>query len=210
VTLYIGARNWPAPIPIISKGKGWYFDTKAGKDEILFRRIGRNEMSAIEICRELVRAEQEYLQQHHEYAQKFFGDEGQHNGLYWEIADNRGESPVGPLLAQAVTDPEVYARRSGVAVPYRGYLFHMLTSQGNNAPGGAKDYRIGVKMTEGFAFVAYPAEYRSSGVKTLLVSADGVVFEKDLGQKTKAIAKSMFQFNPDSTWQKTEEEPQKP
>jgi len=205
VTLYIGDKNWPSPIPLVSQGHVWYFDTKAGKQEILFRRIGRNEISAIQICRELAAAEREFAQQHQEYAQKIFSDEGRHNGLYWQVAEGQPESPIGPLVAQAVT--EGYAKNArGTEVPYRGYFFHILTSQGEDAPGGAKSYIDGGRMTGGFAFVAYPAEYRSSGVKTFLVSTDGVVFEKDLGRNTEASARSMKQFNPDSTWRRTEEE----
>jgi hypothetical protein len=208
-TLYIGAKNWPVPIPIVNTGAVWHFDTEAGMQEILFRRIGRNEISAIHTCRELAAAEREFSQEHHEYAQKIFSDEGKHNGLYWRIAENQAESPVGPLVAQAVTD-EYTGNRGGSAVPYRGYFFHILTSQGENAPGGAKSYIADGRMTGGSAFVAYPAEYRSAGVKTFLVNSDGVIFEKDLGKDTKAIARSMKQFNPDSTWQRTEEERAKP
>lgn len=201
VSLYIGARNWPAPIPIVRKQNGWYFDTEAGKQEILFRRIGRNEISAIQTCRQLAAAEKEFSQQNHEYARKVFSDEGKHNGLYWQMA-GQPESPIGPLVATAVT--EGASNYQGSAVPYRGYFFHVLTSQGKNAPGGAKTYIANNKMTGGFAFVAFPAEYRSSGVKTFLVSTDGVVFEKDLGENTEAIATSMRQFNPDSTWRRAE------
>lgn len=207
VSLYIGARNWPAPIPIVSKQNVWYFDTEAGKQEILFRRIGRNETSAIQICRQLVAAEKEFSQQNHEYARKVFSDEGKHNGLYWQMA-GQPESPIGPLVAMAVSEDA--SNHRGSAVPYRGYFFHVLTSQGKNAPGGAKTYIANDKMTGGFAFVAFPAEYRSSGVKTFLVSTDEVVFEKDLGENTEAIATSMSQFNPDSTWQRAEEDQELP
>ena len=205
VTLYVGAENWPGPIPIVNKSNLWYFDTEAGKQEILFRRIGRNEMSAIRICHELVAAQKEYNSQHNEYAQKIFSDEGKHDGLYWRAAENEPQSPIGPLVAQAVAD-KFAANREGAAVPYRGYFFHVLTGQGKNASGGAKSYIADGKMTAGFAFVAYPAAYRSSGVKTFLIGADGVVYEKDLGTNTKAIAESMKEFNPDSTWQKVQPE----
>jgi hypothetical protein len=205
VTLYVGAENWPGPIPIVNKGNLWYFDTEAGKQEILFRRIGRNEMSAIRICHELVAAQEEYNSQHNEYAQKIFSDEGKHDGLYWKTAENEPQSPIGPLVAQAVAD-KFAANREGSAVPYRGYFFHVLTGQGKNVSGGAKSYLVDGKMTAGFAFLAYPAEYRSSGVKTFLIGADGVVYEKDLGTNTKAIAESMKAFNPDSTWQKVQPE----
>jgi hypothetical protein len=206
--LYIGAKNWPTPIPLMSKDNSWYFDTEAGKKEILFRRIGRNEMSTIRVCQELVAAEKEYRStQHNEYAQKIFSDEGQRNGLYWKAADSEPQSPIGPLVASAVA--EGYARvQNGGPTPYRGYYFHILTHQGKNGPGGAKNYVVNGKMTEGFAFVAYPAEYRSSGVMTFIVNEDGVVYEKDLGEKTATLAKAMKKYNPDSSWLRAEEQQQ--
>ena len=203
--LYIGAHNWPAPIPLVHKGNSWYFDTEAGKKEILYRRVGRNELSAIRVCQELVAAQKEYSAEHKEYAQKIFSDEGQHNGLYWEAAEGEPQSPIGPLVASAVA--QGYAkRRDGTPTPYRGYYFHILTRQGKNAPGGAKNYVVNGKMTEGFAFVAYPAEYRSSGVMTFMVGADGVVYRKDLGAQTAVLAKAMKEYNPNSTWQKDEDQ----
>jgi hypothetical protein len=204
--LYIGAHNWPAPIPLVNKGKLWYFDTEAGKKEILYRRIGRNELSAIRVCQELVAAQKDYSAQHGgEYAQKIFSDEGQHNGLYWKAADGEPQSPIGPLVASAVA--KGYAKSlEGEPTPYRGYYFHILVHQGKNGPGGTKDYIVNGKMTEGFAFVAYPAEYRSSGVMTFVVNEDGVVYQKDLGKKTDALAKAMKEYNPNSTWQKAEEQ----
>ena len=204
--LYIGAENWPTPIPLVSKGSAWYFDTEAGKQEILYRRIGRNEMSAIRVCQELVAAQKEYSADHKEYAQKIFSDEGQHNGLYWKTS-GEGLSPIGPLVAAAVT--ESYAKtRDSAPTPYRGYYYHVLTRQGKNAPGGAKAYIVNGKMTGGFAFVAYPAEYRSSGVMTFLVSEEGVVYQKDLGKKTEGLAKAMKEYSPNSSWQKAEEQQQ--
>ncbi len=204
--LYIGAENWPTPIPLVSKGKAWFFETEVGRQEILYRRIGRNEMSTIRVCQELVAAQKEYSADHKEYAQKIFSDEGQQNGLYWKTSGDR-LSPIGPLVAAAVT--ESYAKSRGSApTPYRGYYYHVLTHQGKNAPGGAKAYIAGGKMTRGFAFVAYPAEYRSSGVMTFLVNEDGVVYQKDLGKKTEALAKAMKEYNPDASWQKSEEQPE--
>jgi hypothetical protein len=200
VTVYIGAENWPLPIPLVNRGNSWYFDTEAGKKEILYRRIGLNEMSAIRVCQELVAAEKEYYSaQRDEYAQKIFSDEGQHNGLYWKAADGEPESPIGPLVAAAVA--EGYAEsRVGPATPYRGYYYRILTRQGKNGPGGAKSYIANGKMTGGFAFVAYPAEYRSSGVMTFLVNQDGVVDQKDLGESTDSFAKAIEEYNPDSSW----------
>jgi len=203
--LYIGAHNWPTPIPLVNKGNAWYFDTEAGKKEILYRRIGRNELSAIRVCQELVAAQKEYSAQHNEYAQKIFSDEGQHNGLYWKAADGEPQSPIGPLVASAVA--QGYAKsQDGAPTPYRGYYYLILTRQGKNGPGGAKSYIVNGKMTEGFAFVAYPAEYRSSGVMTFVVNQDGVVYEKDLGKKTNVLAKAMKEYSPNSSWQKSEEQ----
>jgi len=203
--LYIGAKNWPTPIPLENKAGSWYFDTEAGKKEILYRRVGRNEMSTIGVCQELVAAEKEYSGQHNEYAQKIFSDEGQHNGLYWKAVDGEPLSPVGPLVAAAVTESYA-ASRNSAPTPYRGYYYHILTRQGKNAPGGAKSYLVEGKMSGGFAFVAYPAEYRSSGVMTFIVGQDGVVYQKDLGKKTEALGKAMKEYNPNSSWQKAEEQ----
>jgi len=152
-----------------------------------------------------VAAEKEYYStQHDEYAQKILSDDGQHNGLYWKAADGEPQSPIGPLIASAVA--EGYAkRRNGAATPYRGYYYRILTRQGNNSPGGPKSYLAGGKMTGGFAFVAYPAEYRSSGVMTFIVNEDGVVYQKDLGWKTGILAKAMKEYNPNAGWQKAED-----
>ena len=204
--LYIGAENWPTPIPLMSKGSAWYFDTEAGKQEILYRRIGRNEISTIRVCQELVAAQKEYSADHKEYAQKIFSDEGQRNGLYWKAGGDQ-LSPIGPLVAAAVTESYA-ASRDSAPTPYRGYYYHVLTRQGKSAQSGSKNYIVTGKMTGGFAFVAYPAEYRSSGVMTFLVNEDGVVYQKDLGKKTGAIAKAMKEYNPDSSWQKSEEQPE--
>jgi hypothetical protein len=206
--LYIGAENWPTPIPLVTKGDSWYFDTEAGKKEILYRRIGRNEISTIGVCQELVAAQKEYYSaQHNEYAQAVFSDEGQHNGLYWKAADGEPQSPVGPLVASAFA--KGYAKsQNGAPTPYRGYYYRMLMRQGKNAPGGAKSYIVNGKMAEGFAFVAYPAEYRSSGVMTFIVNEDGAVYQKDLGKKTDVHAQAMKEYNPNSSWQKAEEQPE--
>jgi hypothetical protein len=204
--LYIGAENWPTPIPLVNQGHSWYFDTEAGKKEILYRRVGRNELSAISVCQELVAAQKEfYTAQHNEYAQEIFSAEGQHNGLYWKAAEGEPQSPVGPLVASAFA--EGYAKsQDGSAVPYRGYYYRMLTRQGKNGPGGAKSYIVNGKLVEGFAFAAYPAEYRSSGVMTFIVNEDGIVYQKDLGKKTEVLAKALKEYNPNSSWQKAEED----
>jgi len=204
--LYIGAKNWPTPIPLVNHGSSWYFDTEAGKKEILFRRIGRNELWTIRICEALVAAQKEYhATQQSEYAQKILSDEGQHNGLYWRAAEGEAQSPIGPLVASAVA--QGYATpQDGAATPYHGYYYRVLTRQGKNGPGGAKSYIRNGKMTEEFAFVAYPAEYRSSGVMTFMVGDDGVVYQKDLGKRTDVLAKALKEYNPDFRWQKVEEQ----
>jgi hypothetical protein len=198
--LYIGAHNWPTPIPLANKGKSWYFDTEAGKKEILYRRIGRNEMSAIRVCQELAAAQKEYLAAHSEYAHKIFSDPGQQDGLYWKAANGEPQSPIGPLVASAAAGSFAQSQE-GTLTPYRGYYFHVLTGEGKN---GAKSYMVNGKMTAGFAFVAYPAEYRSSGVMTFLVNQDGVVYEKDLGRKTEVAAKDMKAYDVGSSWKKSE------
>jgi hypothetical protein len=206
VALYIGPHNWPYPIPLVNNGGSWYFDTEAGKKEILYRRVGKNEMSAIGVCRELVAAQKEYYSaQKNEYAQKIFSEEGQHNGLYWKASDAEPQSPVGPLVAWAAAEAAPKSQ-DGAPAPYRGYYYHILTRQGESAAGGAKSYIVNGKMTDGFAFVAYPAEYRSSGVMTFIVGADGVVYQKDLGKKTDILATSMKDYNPNSSWAKVEDE----
>jgi len=202
--LYIGGENWPTPIPLMNKGKLWYFDTEAGKQEILFRRVGRNEMSAIRVCRELALAQKEYRSTHNgEYARQIFSNEGQHNGLFWNSTGLEPQSPIGPLVASAVAKGRD-ARQTGEATPFRGYYFELITRQGKSAPGGAKDYIVNGKMTGGFAFVAYPAAYRSSGVMTFIVNEDGVVVQKDLGAKTDVADKFIKAYDPDSSWEKTE------
>jgi hypothetical protein len=206
-TLYIGAENWPTPIPIVQKAGAWYFDTAAGKQEILYRRVGRNELAVIQVCHELVQAEREYQSQPHDgeatkqYAQKFFSDPGKHNGLYWEPVSGEDESPIGPLVASATA--EGYTRDPNqTPKPFQGYYFRILTGQAANAPGGARSYLVNGKMTRGFAFLAYPAEYRSSGVKTFIVDQDGVIYEKDLGRRTATIAKTSTRYDRDATWRK--------
>jgi hypothetical protein len=205
VTLVVGAENWPFPIPLMNNHGSWYFDTPAGIDEILFRRIGANEIAAMDACRDLVEAQKQYFARpagnlSKQFAQKLVSDEGRHNGLYWEGANNQFDSPINPLIAYA------YAKgpkdRRGDQAPFNGYFFRILTSQGSHAPGGAKDYVADGKMTAGFAFVAYPAEYHSSGVMTFIVNKSGTIYEKDLGPNTTKLAEAMTAFDPDSTWNK--------
>ncbi len=205
-TLYIGAKNWPAPIPLVNKGDSWYFDTDAGKREILYRRIGRNEISAIRVCQALVAAQKEYYPTHNEYAQTIFSDEGQHNGLYWKSADGEPQSPIGPLVASAIA--EGYPKPAdGAPIPYRGYYYRILTRQRKTGPGGTKIYILNGRMTGGFSFLAYPAEYGSSGVMTFIVDEDGVIYQKDLGKNTNVLAKDMKEYSPDFSWQRVEDQP---
>jgi hypothetical protein len=207
-TLYIGAENWPTPIPLVNKTNVWYFDTDAAWREILFRRVGKNEMSAIRVCQQLAAAQKEYYStQQSVYAQRIYSSDGQRDGLYWKASEPQSQSPIGPLVASAVAEGYTNTQE-GAPTPYRGYYYRILTSQGKNASGGAKGYIVNGKMTGGFAFEAYPAEYRSSGVMTFIVGEDGVVWEKDLGKKTDVLAKSIKEYNPDSTWKRAEDEPQ--
>ena len=203
-TLYVGAKNWPTPIPLVHKDRAWYFDTDAGKKEILYRRVGRNELSTIRVCHELVAAEKEYRRTHPDvFAGKILSDAGRRNGLYWPSAAGDPQSPIGPLVASAVAEGYTGGKEME-QTPYRGYFFHILTEQGKHAPGGAKSYIVEGKMTGGFAFVAYPAQYRSSGVMTFMVGSDGVVFQKDLGKDTGAVAKAMKRYDPGAGWSKAE------
>jgi DUF2950 family protein len=204
-TLLIGADNFAFPIPLTKNAAGqWYFDTVAGKDEILARRIGRNELAVIDVCGALADAQAEYFSQPHngaktkQYAVKFISDAGQQNGLYWDSPGGQPKSPLGPLVANATT--EGYNAKADSHTPFHGYLFHMLTRQGSQAPGGAKNYVVDGKMVGGFAFVAYPAEYRNSGVMTFMINQDGVLLQKDLGKTTTEIASKMTEFDPDSSW----------
>lgn len=202
VTLIIGAENWPFPIPLVNNHGAWYFDTAAGKQEILCRRIGRNEMAAMDASRDLVQAQQQYFQylpaNQKQFARKLLSDNGRHDGLYWQGTYNEFASPINPLIAYA--NGTGAGDRGANPVPFNGYFFRVLTSQGPHAVGGAKNYLVDGKMTGGFAFVAYPAEYRSSGVMTFIVDESGIIYEKDLGPSTTRIAEAMSTFDPDSTW----------
>jgi len=207
VTLVVGAENWPFPIPLVNNGGSWYFDTPEGKDEILFRRIGRNETAAMDACRDLVEAQKQYFAHPpgdlpKQFAQKLVSDEGQHNGLYWHGAGNEFDSPINPLIAYA--DGKGPKDQVGGPVPYNGYFFRILTGQGPHAAGGAKNYLVDGKMKAGFAVVAYPAEYGSSGVMTFIVDESGTVYEKDLGSETTKLADAMTTYDPDSTWHQAE------
>jgi len=197
-TLFLGAQNWPFPIPLRKSAAGWYFDSAAGVKEILFRRIGKNELAAIRVCYALADAQEEYFQQKQQYAERIFSQQGQQNGLYWKVAEGEIESPIGPLVAEATG--EGYGGEHDKPQPFHGYFFHTLKAQGASAKGAAKNYIVDGKMTGGFAFVAWPAEYRNSGVMTFLIDKDGIVYEKNLGPNTANIVKAMTAYNPDKTW----------
>ncbi len=208
--LYVGAENWPLPIPLRKASAGWYFDTKSGEQEILFRRIGGNELAAIRVCHALVDGERDYYSQLRDgaavkqYAQKFGSDPGKQDGLYWKAAEGEPLSPIGPLVAYA--HGKGYGGHHEEPQPFHGYFFRILTSQGPKAKGGAKSYIVNGQMTGGFAVVAYPAEYRNSGVKTFLVNQDGIIYEKDLGPNTVELASQMPAYNPDATWTVVQED----
>ena len=202
--LYLGADNNPFPIPLKQNHSGqWYFDTAAGKDEILSRRIGDNELAVIEVVAAMADAQAEYFSQHHDgvkqYAQKFISDEGKQNGLYWKSPEGQPKSPLGPLAAFAAAT-EGFTPKAGKQQPFHGYLYRILTKQGADAKGGAKDYVVNGKMTGGFAIVAYPEKYGDTGITTLLINQNGVMYEKNLGKDTIELAKAMSQFDPDKTW----------
>jgi hypothetical protein len=208
--LVVGADDWPFPIPIVQdqRTKDWRFDTAAGMEEIINRRIGRNELDTIETCRAIVDAQREYAQRDPQnlgipvYARKFFSAPGAKDGLYWAATENAPLSPLGPLAAEASEEgysmptKDVNKGRH----PYHGYFFRILTKQGPNADGGKRDYIVNGKMIGGFAVVAWPADYRNSGVMTFIVNTDGIVYQCDLGKNTAREASKMTEFNPDDDW----------
>lgn len=208
--LLIGADNFPFPIPL-KKGDGgqWFFDTTAGKEEILNRRIGRNELAVIDVCGAVANAQAEYFSQPHDggskgqFALKFISDTGKQNGLYWESPEGQPKSPLGPLAAFATADG--YSTKADSHTPFHGYYFHMLTRQGAHAQGGAKDYVVNGRMVGGFAFVAYPAQYGNSGIMTFIINQDGVLLQKDLGTTTTETATAMSEFDPDPSWSQVRE-----
>lgn len=211
--LVIGQDEWPLPIPVVKAGDTWRFDTAAGKEEILTRRIGRNELNAMQVCLAIVDAQQDYARVAREgdglrkYAMKFRSDTGKKNGLYWWTKEGEVLSPLGVLVANARA--EGYSRKTsdGKHAPYHGYLYKILTAQGPEAPGGAYDYVVNGKMIGGFALVAIPAKYGVSGVMTFIVNHQGVVYEKNLGMDTAETARAMKAYNPDNTWKKVERAP---
>jgi len=213
MVLVMGENDWPYPIPLVKQGEKWIFDTKAGKEEVLNRRIGRNELYTIQTMLAIVDAQREYAAKDKdgdgllEYAEKFHSDPGKKNGLYWETKTGEEPSPLGDEVAQARAGGYQKMGKTQKPMPFQGYYFRMLRKQGKNAPGGAYDYVVRGNQIGGFAVVAYPAQYRNSGVMTFLVNHDGTVYQKDLGKNTAAKAKAIMQFDPDKTWNKAEEKP---
>jgi hypothetical protein len=207
VTLCIGKDNWPLPIPIVKAGAIWVFDAEQGKQEILNRRIGRNELHVMDVLHAYTDAQHEYASRDCggsgmvEFAQKLISTQGRCDGLYWEVKNGEKESPLGPLVAQAAKEGYIDADLS----PFHGYYFKILKGQGEHAQGGAYDYVVKGKMILGFALVASPAEYGNSGVMTFIVNQEGVIYEKDLGKDTTRMAEEMQIFDPDQTWKKVKE-----
>ena len=210
--LVIGQDEWPMPIPLVKSPAGWRFDTPQGEKEILTRRIGRNELAAIQVCLAIVDAAHEYAaldvdgDRIPEYAPQFVSTPGKHDGLYWQTKENEPPSPLGPLLAAATSEGYTDSISRPLA-PYHGYFYRILTKQGNDAPGGAHDYLIRGHMIGGFAVIAYPARYGVSGIMSFLVNQDGVVYEQNLGKNTTAIASKMTTFNPDASWRQLASSP---
>jgi hypothetical protein len=204
--LVVGPEEWPMPIPLVRSGGGWHFDTAAGEEEVLDRRIGRNELVVIEICRTYVEAQREYAEQHPradgkaEYAQKFVSDTGKHDGLYWPTKPGEEESPFGPLIADARAEGYVNAGKHVAPTPYHGYYFKILKRQGPDAADGTRDYIVHGHMTGGFAMLAFPATYGDSGVMSFIVDQNGIVYEKNLGSDTAKIAAHIVTYNPDKGW----------
>jgi hypothetical protein len=202
--LIVGNENWPFPIPLVQEGTVWRFDTKDGEKEILERRIGRNELKVIEVCRAYVEAQREYAAkdrsggEHAEYAQHLLSTSGKRDGLYWPAHADEEQSPLGPLIAKARAAG--YFARDNESEPFYGYYYKILMGQGANAPGGTKDYLVDGHMTGGFGMLAFPARYTDSGIMTFIVNQNGIVYQKDLGLETASIAGNTTRFDPDSTW----------
>ena len=211
VILYVGPDDFPFPIPLVPDGPNWRWDIDAGREEILKRRIGRNELSTIQVCLAYVDAQREYYSQSHkrdgvrEYAQRIASSPGKRDGLYWPTKSDEPPSPLGPLVTRA--QAAGYARGSGAAsgrVPFHGYFYRILLRQGPGAPDGAYDYVVGGYMIGGFGLLAFPAVYGSSGVMTFIVNHDGVVYQKDLGPATARAAVAIQSFDPDTTWKRVD------
>jgi hypothetical protein len=213
MTLEVGPHDWPLPIPLVRTNGAWHFDSRAGAQELVDRRIGRNEIAAIRVCLAYVDAQQAYFDLFKEYrgtgayAQLLVSTRGNYDGLYWPPAPGIPESPFGPLVAQAVAEGYPGELEAGKPVPYQGYFYRILKGQGPSAPGGTKSYVHNGRMTGGFALIAWPATYEASGIMTFIVNQDGVVFQKDLGPETRNRAAAIQRFDPDITWARVEVTP---
>ena len=208
--LTVGNEDWPFPIPVVKKQGSWRFDANEGRQELLARRIGRNELSVIQVCLAYVDAQREYALKDRDgdrllaYAQKFGSSPGKKDGLYWEVKEGEKQSPLGPFAAAAQKQGYTAGKKGAKPAPYHGYYYRILKAQGKDAPGGAYDYVVKGKMIGGFALVAYPAQYGASGIMTFIVNHDGVAYQKDLGKDTEKTAQAMKRFNPDRTWKKVD------
>ena len=204
--LVIGNEDWPFPVPLVQEGTRWRFDTAAGSEEVLARRIGRNELAAIRICRAYVVAQRLYAQRGHDgqpdgvYAQAFRSAANRQDGLYWPAAPGQKSSPLGDLVAYAAQEGQPLEGNRTAPSPFHGYYFRILKEQGPDVPGGAKDYVAGGHMSGGFALVAWPAQYDASGVMTFLVNQDGTIYQKNLGAETDTAVRAMKAYNPDALW----------
>ena len=210
MVLHVGNDGWPFPAPIVKKGSAWAFDAEAGREEVINRRVGRNELDTIQALLAVVDAQREFAASdpdrngYADYARRVRSSPGKKDGLYWPDEAGKPQSPLGPLMAEASAEGYGKAAKDGKPQPYHGYHYKLLTSQGKNAPGGAYDYVVGGKLLGGFGVVAYPATYGSSGVMTFVVNHEGVVYEKDLGKQTGSVAAAMTRFDPDKTWRKVQ------
>lgn len=207
--LVIGNESWPFPIPLVKTAGGWRFDTAAGKEEILARRIGRNELAAIRVCQTYVLAQRAYAARSHDgkpaglYARRINSGPGTQNGLYWPAKRGERRSPLGDMVAEAAEEGYGLAERREPA-PFHGYYFRILEGQGPAAPGGAASYIIEGELSSGFALVAWPAQYDATGIMTFIVNKDGIVYEKDLGPETQAAARAIVKYDPDKTWRQVQ------
>jgi hypothetical protein len=205
-TLIVGNEAWPFPVPLVKSANKWRFDTAAGKEEVLARRVGRNELAVIGICRTYVVAQQHYARQGHDgkpeglFSKSFHSDPGKQNGLYWLASRGQPLSPLGDLMAQASAEGRPLGTDHEQPTPFHGYYFKILTAQGPAAPGGAKSYIVNGEMSAGFALVAWPAQYDATGIMTFVVNQDGVIHETDLGAETGAKAVAITTYNPDASW----------
>ncbi|MDR3415811.1 MAG: DUF2950 domain-containing protein [Nevskia sp.] len=207
--LEVGKADWPVPVPIVKKDGHWMFDSASGLQEVLYRRVGRNELAAIRVCHALIDAEREYALAGHDgnpsgaYTKRLVSEPGTQNGLYWPVKEDEPASPAGPFVAHASANG--YDVLEGKPTPFYGYFFRVLTAQGPHAHRGARDYMVDGRLTAGVALLAYPAEYRNSGVMTFIISRHGTLYQKDLGPDTEAAAKAITAYDPDPSWAKVAE-----